>query len=64
MSMDWRDESEQCQRVTSRPRTLLKFHGASAKVLECSMERKFHGSKSSLCGLLTPGNESAEERKV
>jgi len=27
------------------------------------MERKFHGSESSLCGLFAPGNESAEERK-
>jgi len=27
------------------------------------MERKFHGSESSLCGLFAPWNESAEERK-
>jgi len=27
------------------------------------MERKFHGSESSLYGLFAPGNESAEERK-
>ena len=27
------------------------------------MERKFHGSENSLCGLFAPGNESAEERK-
>jgi len=25
------------------------------------MERKFHGSESSLCGLVAPWNESAEE---
>jgi len=30
---------------------------------ECSMEWKFHGSKSSLYGLFAPRNESAEERK-
>jgi len=30
---------------------------------ECSTERKFHGSESSLYGLFAPGNESAEERK-
>jgi len=30
---------------------------------ECSMERKFHGSESSLYGLFAPRNESAEERK-
>jgi len=27
------------------------------------MERQFHGSESSLCGLFAPWNESAEERK-
>ena len=27
------------------------------------MERKFHGSESSLYGIFAPGNESAEERK-
>jgi len=27
------------------------------------MERKFHGSESSLCVLFAPWNESAEERK-
>jgi len=27
------------------------------------MERKFHGSESTLYGLFAPGNESAEERK-
>ena len=27
------------------------------------MERKFHGSESSLCGLFAPGNESAEARR-
>ena len=27
------------------------------------MERKFHGSESSLYGLFAPGNESAKERK-
>ena len=27
------------------------------------MERKFHGTESSLYGLFAPGNESAEERK-
>ena len=27
------------------------------------MERKFHGSESSLYGFFAPGNESAEERK-
>ena len=31
---------------------------------ECSSERKFHVSESSLCGLFAPGNESAEEREV
>jgi len=31
--------------------------------VSCSMERKFHGSESSLYGLFAPGNESAEERK-
>jgi len=30
---------------------------------ECSTERKFHGSESSLCGLFASGSESAEERK-
>jgi len=30
---------------------------------ECSTERKFHGSESSLYGLFAPRNESAEERK-
>ena len=30
---------------------------------ECSTERKFHGSESSLYGLFAPGNKSAEERK-
>ena len=30
---------------------------------ECSTERKFHGSESSLYGLFAPGNESAKERK-
>jgi len=32
-------------------------------VSESSMERKFHGSESSLYGLFAPWNESAEERK-
>ena len=27
------------------------------------MERKFHGSESSLYGFFAPGNESAEEQK-
>ena len=27
------------------------------------MERKFHGSESSLCGLFAPWNEIAEERQ-
>ena len=37
--------------------------GAKVPRSECSMERKFHGSESSLYGLIAPGNESAEERK-
>ena len=37
--------------------------GAKVPRSECSTERKFHGSESSLCGLFAPGNESAEERK-
>ena len=39
------------------------FIGTNVSRSECSMERKFHGSESSLCGLFAPGNESAEERK-
>ena len=41
-----------------------KFSDFSFPGSECSTERKFHGSESSLCGLFAPGNESAEERKV
>ena len=37
--------------------------GAKVPRSECSMERKFYESKSSLWGLFAPGNESAEERK-
>ena len=40
-----------------------KFLDFSLPGSECSMERKFHGSESSLYGLFAPGNESAEERK-
>jgi len=40
-----------------------KFLDFSLPGSECSTERKFHGSKSSLYGLFAPGNESAEERK-
>jgi len=40
-----------------------KFLDFSLPGSECSTERKFHGSESSLCGLFAPGNESAEERK-
>ena len=40
-----------------------KFLDFSLPGSECSTERKFHGSESSLYGLFTPGNESAEERK-
>jgi len=47
MSMDWRVESEQCQCVTSRPRTLLKFHEAKVLGTFALEKRKFHGCKSS-----------------
>jgi len=40
-----------------------KFSDFSLPGSECSTERKFHGSESSLYGLFAPGNESAEERK-
>jgi len=40
-----------------------KFLDFSLPGSECSTERKFHGSESSLYGLFAPGNESAEERK-
>ena len=40
-----------------------KFLDFSLPGSECSTERKFHGSESSLYGLFDPGNESAEERK-
>jgi len=40
-----------------------KFLDFSLSGSECSTERKFHGSESSLYGLFAPGNESAEERK-
>ena len=40
-----------------------KFSDFSFPGSECSTERKFHGSESSLYGLFAPGNESAEERK-
>ena len=41
-----------------------KFLDFSLPRNECSTERKFHGSDSSLYGLFAPGNESAEKRKV
>jgi len=40
-----------------------KFLDFSLNGSECSMERKFQGSESSLYGLFAPGNESAEEQK-
>ena len=40
-----------------------KFLDFSLPGSECSTERKFHGSESSLYGLFARGNESAEERK-
>jgi len=40
-----------------------KFLDFSLPGSECSTERKFHGSESSLYGLFAPRNESAEERK-
>ena len=40
-----------------------KFLDFSLPGSECSTERKFHGSESSLYGLFAPGNESAEEQK-
>ena len=41
----------------------LRSRGTKVPRSECSIERKFHGSESSLYGLFAPGNESAEERK-
>jgi len=41
-----------------------KFLDFSLLGSECSTERKFHVSESSLRGLFDTGNESAEERKV
>jgi len=38
-------ESEQCHRMTSRPRTLLKFHRAKVLGTLAPEERKFHGAK-------------------
>jgi len=43
---------------TSMKRKFLDF---SLLVSDCSTERNFHGSKSSLFGLFAPGNESEEE---
>ena len=40
-----------------------KFLDFSLPGSECSTERMFHGSESSLHGLFARGNESAEERK-
>ena len=40
-----------------------KFLDFSLPGSECSTERMFHGSESSLYGLFARGNESAEERK-
>jgi len=40
-----------------------KFLEHSLLRSECSMERKFCRSESSVYGLHAPGNESAEERK-
>ena len=62
-----------CSRGTNVPRNESYWNlcsrgdesstGAKVPRSECSMERKFHGSESSLYGLFAPGNESAEERK-
>ena len=41
----------------------VRSRGAKVPRSECSTERKFHGSESSLCGIFAPGNKSAEERK-
>jgi len=40
-----------------------KFLDFSLPGNECSMERKFHRTESSLYGLFAPENESAEEQK-
>ena len=67
-----RNESSWNVRSSSTERKFLELSlprnesstGAKVPRSECSMERKFHGSESSLCdGLFAPWNESAEERK-
>jgi len=42
---------------------IRQFHRKESSWNVCSMDRKFHGSESSLYGLFAPWNESAEERK-
>ena len=48
---------------------IIQFHrnesswNVRSRGTKVPVERKFHGSESSLYGLFAPGNESAEERK-